>query len=625
MRLVLLLTALAAGLGLAVVTTQTPRPAPAAATGFSAERAMADVRVMARSPRPVGSTDHALVQAYLYGRMAQLGLSPTLQAGALSPAAVRRIEDRGGSVEGLSVVNLVGVLPGRNPSLPLVVLMAHYDSVPGSPGAADDASGVAAVLEAVRAIKVRGPADRGLVVLLTDGEELNLDGARAFFSEHPLRDRVGAVVNLEARGGGGRAMMFETGPGNAQTIDLYARATGRAQGGPSSNALAIFVYRLMPNGTDFTLAADRGLTGINLAFIGRPAQYHSPSSTPDALDQGSLQHIGSQALEMTDALVRAPVLPKATQNAVYADVFGLGLLRHEPGTGWGLLGLAFLLTGFAAWGARHATGLSLRQFGKGVSGGVWLLTAGIVVAQAVRVLAGPVGGRIDSAETYYVLLRRLPWMEAGVGLAVLGVMFALLAGRALIGRRLLAGVIAAAAVLAMGLGGFNPVVLGAAVVAVVLSLWPDGEDETVWGGWLGAVVLVLILGVGVQAVAPEAALLFVWTGLAAAVAAAMAAGIGARLERWTALAPAAVVTVVVGGWLAGLGHFVFLGVGMDQPGALGLIAVLIVALARPLAPPGSAARHTLAGLAAAALILGCGLSLAARHAEPAAEAPVAVP
>ena len=70
-------------------------------------------------------------------------------------------------------------------------------------------------LGALRAIKARGPADRGLIVLLTDAEELNLDGARTFFSEHPLRHRVGAVVNLEARGGGGRALMFETGPGNA--------------------------------------------------------------------------------------------------------------------------------------------------------------------------------------------------------------------------------------------------------------------------------------------------------------------------------------------------------------------------------------------------------------------------
>ena len=173
MRLVLLLAALAAALGLAVITTQTPRPAPtsAAATGFSAERAMADVRVMARSPRPIGSTDHALVQAYLQGRMAQLGLAPTLQAGALSPAAVRRIEDRGESVEGLSVVNLVGVLPGRNPSLPLVVLMAHYDSVPGSPGAADDASGVAAVLGMDDVVVVRS-GDAVLVCPRARSEEV---------------------------------------------------------------------------------------------------------------------------------------------------------------------------------------------------------------------------------------------------------------------------------------------------------------------------------------------------------------------------------------------------------------------------------------------------------------------
>ncbi|WP_281684103.1 efflux RND transporter permease subunit, partial [Thalassobaculum salexigens] len=137
----------------------------------------------------------------------------------------------------------------------------------------------------------------------------------------------------------------------------------------SSNALAVFVYRLMPNGTDFTIAADRGLAGVNLAFIGRPAQYHSSSSTPEALDQGSVQHIGAQALETADALLRAPTLPQATRNLVYSDVFGLAVLRHGPETGWGLLGLALGLTAFAAWGARHATGLTWRQGVKGFTGG----------------------------------------------------------------------------------------------------------------------------------------------------------------------------------------------------------------------------------------------------------------
>ena len=614
MRLVLFLASLAAALGLAVFVSQTPAPLPTStpAVGFSAERAMTDVRRIARAPHPVGSAEHQQVQAYLVQRLAALGLQPSLQSGALSPAAVARIKKDGGDAGALRAVNIVGILPGRDPGLPAVALMAHYDSVPNSPGAADDASGVAAILEAVRAIKARGGADRTLVVLLTDAEELNLDGARAFFSEHPLRDRIGAVINLEARGGGGRAMMFETGPGNAETIARYAQATQKATGGPSSNALAIFIYRLMPNGTDFTVAAGRELAGINLAFIGRPAQYHSPASTPEALDQGSLQHIGSQALETADAFLRAPTLPQATQNAVYADVFGLFVVRHPPVVGWMLLVVAGLATAFAAWGAHHATGLRAMSVVRGATDGLWLLASAVVVGQAVRVLAGPVGGRIDSAETYYTLLRRLPLLEVGVSLAMLPLVLVAAGGRERIGQRVIVGVVAAAAVLATALGGFSLLVVGAAVVAVGLSLWPSDEDRTTWGGWLGLIVLVLILGGLIQAVAPEAAFLFLWPGLIAALAAAIAAVIGARLTSWRALIPAAVATVAVGGWLLVQGHGVFLGVGMDLPGALGLIALLVVLTVRPLAPTSAGEVRVVSLLASAGLLLGCTVALAAR-------------
>ena len=614
MRLVLFLASLAAALGLAVFVSQTPAPLPTStpAVGFSAERAMTHVRRIARAPHPVGSAEHQQVQAYLVQRLAALGLQPSLQSGALSPAAVARIEKDGGDAGALRAVNIVGILPGRDPGLPAVALMAHYDSVPNSPGAADDASGVAAILEAVRAIKARGGADRTLVVLLTDAEELNLDGARAFFSEHPLRDRIGAVINLEARGGGGRAMMFETGPGNAETIARYAQATRKATGGPSSNALAIFIYRLMPNGTDFTVAAGRELAGINLAFIGRPAQYHSPASTPEALDQGSLQHIGSQALETADAFLRAPTLPQATQNAVYADVYGLFVVRHPPVVGWVLLIVAGLATAFAAWGAHHATGLRAMSVVRGATDGLWLLASAVVVGQAVRVLAGPVGGRIDSAETYYTLLRRLPVLEVGVALAMLALVLVAAGGRERIGQRVIVGVVAAAAVLATALGGFSLLVVGAAVVAVGLSLWPSDEDRTTWGGWLGLIVLVLILGGLIQAVAPEAAFLFLWPGLIAALAAAIAAVIGARLTSWRALIPAAVATVAVGGWLLVQGHGVFLGVGMDLPGALGLIALLVVLTARPLAPTSAGEVRVIGGLACAGLLTGCAVALAAR-------------
>jgi hypothetical protein len=619
MRWALFLGSLLVALLIGVWALQVPSPrgTDTPAIRFSAARAMTDVRVVGARPHPVGSADHQRVRDYLFGRMAALGLNPALQAGALSPQAVASLTRWGGdpAAAGNQAVNIVGVLPGRDPGAAAVVLMAHYDSAWGSPGAADDGAGIAAVLEAVRAIKARGPADRGLIVLFTDSEELNLDGARIFFSEHPLRDRVGAVVNLEARGGGGRAMMFETGRGDAETIRLFAGAARRADGGATSTSLSVFVYENMPNGTDFTISRNRGIGGVNLAFIGRPSQYHSPTATPDNLDQGALQHIGSQALEAADAMLRAEALPIAGENAVYGDYLGRVFIVHSTGLGWVLLGLTAGLGAFAAWGARHATRLEAADVGRGMLSGLWILSMGVVVAQGVRVLAGPMSARAESADVYYTLLRRLPWIEAGAALAVLAVALAALAGRAALGPRLLSGVVIAAVGLALALGGFDPAVLGAGGVAIALSVWSQAAPRTVWGGWLGLIALVFVLGCVVQGAAPEAAPILIWSGLLAAGAAAGCALVGARLESPRSLAPAAVATVLGGAWIVTLAHPVFLGVGMDIPGVLSLMALLTLLLARPLAP--ASGRASLAAAAAACLILACGLSLTARFAEPA--------
>jgi len=625
MRLALLTGSLALALFIGVIALQTPSPrgpeAPAAA--FSTARAMVDVRIVAAKPHPLGSPEHEAVRGYLFGRMTALGLNPTLHSGPLGDAAKRRLT-KWGLDPSKPAISLVGVLTGRDPSKPAVVLMAHYDSVAKSPGAADDTAGVAAILEAVRAIKARGPADRDLIVLLTDGEELGLDGARNFFTTHPLRGHAGAIVNLEARGGGGRAMMFETGPGNRQTIDLFTRAAAKADGGATSNSLAVLIYELMPNGTDFTVPRKQGLPGINLAFIGRPAQYHSPTSTPEALDQGSVQHIGSQALEATDALLRAPALPAAGESRVYADVLDHLIVAHAPATGWVLLAVTAALFLFAFWGGRHATaqtagGLNVADVGRGLLGGLWLLTTGLALTQAVRLLAGPISTRVASADTYYVLLRRLPWIEGGVALTILAVGLAALAGRDVVGRRVLAGVIVCAALLATVMGGFNPVLTGAAVIAVGLSLWSQAAPRSVWGGWLGLILLIGLLGAGLQAVAPEAAFLLIWPALAAAAAAALSALIGARLVSKASLIPPAVVTVIGGGWIVSLAHPVFLGIGMDLPGVLAPLGLLILMFVRPLAPPQVA--RALAGCAAACVIFACAVSMTARFAEP-MDAPV---
>jgi hypothetical protein len=315
---------LVVALGLAALALRTPMPRPldAPAAAFSAARAMADVNAIATAPHPMGSPQAARVRAYLMGRMAALGLAPQ----------ARPFESPQGPG-----VNLLGVLRGEDPAMPAILLMAHSDSVPTGPGAADDGAGVAAALETVRALSVQHGRRRDVMVLITDGEEAGLLGAKAFFAADPARAHVGFVINLEARGDRGRAVMFETHKGAAPLIAFLV--DHNALGGASS--LMPDVYRRLPNDTDLTVALKQGIDGVNFAFFAGFNAYHRPSDTPAALDPGSLQHIGAQALAAAQALVRAR-LPGHAPDQVYADVLGGPVLQYPAVVAWAILVLGAL-------------------------------------------------------------------------------------------------------------------------------------------------------------------------------------------------------------------------------------------------------------------------------------------
>ena len=76
--------------------------------------------------------------------------------------------------------------------------------------------------------------------------------------------------------------------------------------------------------------------------------------------------------------------------------------------------------------------------------------------------------------------------------------------------------------------------------------------------------------------------------------------------------------------MLGIGHFVFLGVGMDMPGALALIALLVLLFARPLAPSAKTTRLVLFA-AAACLIAGVGLNISAQLLAPSPAVAEALP
>lgn len=295
---------------------------------FSAGRAMDDVRGLTASGLPHPSdhydgsertpqeiADHDRARDYVVGRLRAMGLTPEVQSGR----ACGRFTCAGAE-------NVVARIEGSEPG-PAVMLVAHYDSTPMGPGAADDGAGVASILETVRALQTGPKPRRSLIVLIDDSEEMGLVGARVFGLEHRWAKDVGVVLNFEARGTSGQAAMFETSNGNADLIGLFASGAER----PIASSVIYTLYKRLPNDTDLSVFKQLGMQGLNFAFADRVFDYHTPGDTSEELDPRSLQHMGAQALGVTRALLAAPSLPKPAGDAVYFDFLTLGMIRYPAG------------------------------------------------------------------------------------------------------------------------------------------------------------------------------------------------------------------------------------------------------------------------------------------------------
>jgi hypothetical protein len=569
-RMFWLLAAMVGGLLIAWQGTITPRPlaADAPADVFSAGRALSDIAVIAKVPHPVGSPANAAVRDYLVQRMTAMGLAPRVQT---SQAFLQDSFKGEAWVVGGTVQNIIGVIPGRDRAAPALAIMAHYDSVPGSPGAADDATGVASALEVARILKAQGTPARDVIVLITDGEEAGLLGAHAFFEQDPLAKHVGLVLNMEARGGGGRANMFQTGPKNGALIKLF----GQNAEAPVSSSLAVFLYEHMPNDTDFTVSKAAGITGLNYAFIGRQFDYHSPSSTVANLDQGSVQHMGEQVLTAARALAFNTALPAPAPEAVYSQTFGDNVLAYPAWAGWLVLLAAAVLMVLAVRPGRK-TGVAPLATLKGVGGTLYMIVATALMLHLVRRATGVGFGFLEMRP----LLAQWGLYETALALLTAGV--ALHAASALAnGVKVRLAVIAplVGGALCSLFGGWDVVGLGIGLIGAILSVSFLGKPPPLASAWLGGLILALLVATGLQIAAPATAFLIAWPLLLGAFMAATGA-LGSRSTPIIRLGEAGLLAIGLG-WLGVYFHGV--AQGLDIPDLLTLFGFLGMILAWPLA------------------------------------------
>lgn len=266
------------------------REALAAHIAFLAQPAL-----KGREPRTLGSY---FAREYIEDRFKAYGLVPWAQT-------------KGYELSFGLGKNLVGVLPGTDTNQGIVILSAHYDHLGKEggkiyPGASDNASGVAALLETARELS-RAPQrpKRSIAFIAFDCEEEMLLGSLAFTCRDDVKAaKIAAVVNVDMLG---RDFMdvvtntlFVSGTENYPALRKAVRRFG------DTNSL-----RVLPVGSDLTgpRSDHASFESLNVPCLfftcGVFRDYHEPGDTPDKLNYDDVDRSARVILQTVRELADA--------------------------------------------------------------------------------------------------------------------------------------------------------------------------------------------------------------------------------------------------------------------------------------------------------------------------------
>ena len=425
---------------------------------IEAERVMAHAeRLVAIGPRPVDSPASAEAAAYIEGELEGMGLAVERQAvGRVELPAVRvagrvMMPDRVREVwqDENVIVRFKGAAPGKS-----IVFMAHVDSVPGSPGALDNAASVGVLLELCRALAARPPA-RPVVVAFTAAEEIGLVGA-AVLARREAAD-VGLAVSLDLVGAAA-TVMNGLGPlmGRGWIEWLHAAADDAGVHVPPPRPHRV-ASRLAPEmeRSDHGPFVRAGVPAVHLygrgaARIYRP--YHSPWDTTRWIDRGAIDEASRFVVAIARATRPLPaaggdpgmviaagtwwtVVPRwiavaaelALGLAAVAALLGLAVRRRRGGPpAVGSIGLLWLVPAVAlAWGAsvvvdallvrtQHPTPW-IHAPGAGVA-----LALAVAALVAVLVWLTPLGARRLAGRGRFAAAGAVPLLLAGAAFLAAG-------------------------------------------------------------------------------------------------------------------------------------------------------------------------------------------------------------
>ncbi|MCA1584023.1 MAG: M28 family peptidase [Acidobacteria bacterium] len=292
---------------LQTVAEQRDAVPPGAVHAITAERLMATVKALAAPEmegRRTGTAGGHKARSWLVSAIEETGLS------AIGSDYVLPFRFRSRNGEQTEGANIAATCPGADPSLPVIVVSAHYDHLgvrDGQiyPGADDNASGVATVLELARRCR-RLPFQHTTFFVFFDAEEQGLQGARAFVSSPPIpRERLTLNVNLDMVARGDAGELYVSG------LRHYPSLRGALEPvAARSNVRLLFGHDQATAGADdWTFQSDHGAfheAKIPFVYFGVEdhADYHKPTDAPEKIDPVFFQRAAETILDALMALDR---------------------------------------------------------------------------------------------------------------------------------------------------------------------------------------------------------------------------------------------------------------------------------------------------------------------------------
>jgi hypothetical protein len=270
---------------------------------FSTQKALEHLALISKLPRPPGSLQHSKTRDYIIQELTHLGLTPVVQNVDL-PGTGEKLE------------NVMARLSGSDSS-GSVVLVAHYDTEVNTPGAGDNGTGTAILLEIARSLTLAGSLKNDIIVLFSDGEELGMLGTTAFVTEHPWMSNVRIAINFDTFTFG-PAFMWQTSSQNGWLIRQYLASVPQ----PMASSWLYDVSRLVPLDTDLTPFINAGVSGYNFSTSFLYPEIQTAQDQIGIVNPGSVQHAGEQGSVLAQYLAKADLTQIKAPDLIYFNLWG---------------------------------------------------------------------------------------------------------------------------------------------------------------------------------------------------------------------------------------------------------------------------------------------------------------